>query len=683
MPLLKNFATDALVIGFALLVAVSIPTRLRAQDENQTVVRPIIRGNYERIFFPEDVTRFAVGDKDLLAFELLNTREALVLGRDIGRTNVVVWYLNGELANYGFSVEEDLSVLREALRDLDSRITAEMASDRAAIVLRGIVPNAVVMERAVRVAEDYLGSRSRRGGRRGRGARSMGAEELAKSLRLMAEAIETTDAPGGESGGVATPATPSPIASGAIINLLRVENPPATTEEKILSAIQPFAGAEVAVRRVLSGDIPNDDRDVFVLEGEVDNQVALVRLLSVAAKIITGTSLRGGGGESLIRVLAEEGGGVFEGGDSGRQGRSSQNSGGAGQGGSSGRSPGLFRSDIETNIARAKALEVADGRILSFIEVSDLPLVRVNVQFFEVNRSEIRNYSSDWAAFVSSFDQPAMLPALASPAVQAAPASVGTFGARDVQNVLSSIGGNLGNQFQLVEDNFAVDAAFSLLEAKGLARRLSAPSLTVLAGEQARLSVGGEVPIQEVFSPAFSGDDSPGVFGSVRFRSFGISLAMRPQIDERDMITLELSPTVSQPDQQLTSVLVDTTGAEQLTTAFESRSMVTSSRLRDGQTLMLGGLVARGDARDISQTPVIGDVPLLGWLFRNFGETDHDRELVILVNPTIVRESLSEIGLWSFPEPNELLESAGLSVRRTEEGHSGSQRRQGEDGSGS
>ena len=676
----KSSTAGSLVIGLALFVALSIPTQVRAQEQNQGVVRPLIRGNYERVFFPEDVTRFAVGAKELLSFELLNTREALVLGKGIGRTNVVVWYSSGQLADYRFSIEEDLSVLREALRDLDPRITAGMASNRAAIVLRGIVPNAVVMERAVRVAQDYLGSRSRRARRGGRHARWTAPDELAESLRVMADAIETTEPPEGESGAVESPPTPSPMASGAVINLLRVEKPPATTEEKIIRAIEPFAGAEVAVRRVLIGAVPDDDRDVFVLEGEVANQVALVRVLSVAARMITGRSLRGRRGDNLIRVLAEEGGGLFEGGgQSGQSRRNRQNAGGGG--GSIGRNAAFLQSDIETNIARAKALEVADGRILSFIEVSDLPLVRVNVRFYEVNRTAILNYSSDWAAFVSDFDQSALSAAGVAPAFQTTPARVGTSGGMDVQDVLSSIGGNLGNQFQLVDDHFAVDAAFSMLEAKGLARRLSAPSLTVLSGEQARLSIGGEIPIQEIFSPAFSGDDSPGVFGSVRFRSFGIALNMRPQIDERDMITLELAPTVSQPDQQLTSVLVDATGAEQPTTAFESRSMMTSSRLRDGQTLMLGGLVSRGDARDISQPPVIGDIPLLGWFFRSFGETDDDRELVIVVNPTIVREPIPEIGLWSFAKPIELLESAGFGGRRADGDSSESAPHQDEDGS--
>ena len=85
---------------------------------------------------------------------------------------------------------------------------------------------------------------------------------------------------------------------------------------------------------------------------------------------------------------------------------------------------------------------------------------------------------------------------------------------------------------------------------------------------------------------------------------------------------------------------------------------------------MLGGLISRGDSRDISQPPVIGDIPVLGWAFRSFGETDDDRELVILVSPTIVREPRPEVALWKFSGKRELLRSAKLIGDREEKSES-------------
>lgn len=661
MGCLKAGAVRSLLAGLVLLLG-SVPQAFgQAGSPGEVPLQRIIRGNYERVYFEEDVTRIAVGDSKILSLELLNTREALVLGKEVGRTNVVIWTASQRVQRRSFSVEEDLSVLKEALHDLDPKISLEMAPDRDAIVLRGTVATAAVLDQAVRVASDYLNATGRR--RRGsRASLSRYEEALVGYVRALSQALSSQEsqgeagAPSGDEAVPSTGETAVPLTSSRVINLLRVREVPESLDRRLLRVIQPLAGGGVTIRRLQTSDVPDDRSDVFVLEGKVADQVTLVRLLTLAAQMVRGPG-RGDNSEDTIQVIAEEGGGIFEGGGQNRQSRSRGNSGGAGgfQGG--GNSSGLIPADLETNVARARALSVAGGRLLSFIEVSDLPLVRVQVGFYEIQRSELLRVSTDWAAFLASFDQPALLEAGLAPAFQGAPATVGSFETTDIQNVLSSISGSLGNQFQLVDSGFAVDAAFALLETRGLARRLSAPSLTVLSGEEARLSIGGEVPIQELFASAVDGEDAPGVFTSVRFRSFGISLEMRPRVDEQDRITLELAPVVSQPDQVLTSLLRETTGEDQVTTAFQSRSLLTSSRLLDGQTLMLGGLTSRGDSRDVSQTPILGDIPVLGWLFRGMTDSEDDRELVIIVNPTIVREPIPDLAIWEFPHPLELLES--------------------------
>ncbi|MEM7235796.1 MAG: pilus assembly protein N-terminal domain-containing protein, partial [Planctomycetota bacterium] len=592
--------------GMRLLVTVLVATWVAvisspvAAQEGDSKTQRLIRGNYHRLFFDRDVTRLAVGDEDLLSFELVSTREALILGKELGRTNLIVWYGPRDIAEFQFSIEEDLTLLREALREIDPRITIEIAPNRPALVLRGTVKNAASVQQALEVSRSYLSASRRSRSNTNRGA----VDFYARALLLLSMIDSRTE--GEPEAGDALPAAGIATNDSAVINLLVVEEVPDSPEEKIRKSIASLGGTAVTVRRVLAGPLPDDAKDVLILEGKVANQVTLVRVLSVASRILTGRSLRTGqNGQSSIRVIASEGGGVMArqgaGGRGGQQGQ--QNRGGGAQGGGggiAGNGGGLIPSDIQTNVARAKALEAAGGRILSFIEVTDLPIVRVNVKFYEVNRTQVLNYSSDWGALLSDFPQPALQSANVAPAFQPNPAQVGTFGGTDVQNVLSSLGGGLGNQFQLTANHFAVDTAFDVLEAKGLARRLSSPSLAVLSGETAQLTVGGEVPIQEIFSPVATSNSALGVFGSVRFRSFGITLGLRPQVDEDDMITLELSPSVSQPDQQLTSVLVSTTGNEQVTTAFQSRSLQTNSRLRDGQTILDGCAMSRESPRVIS-----------------------------------------------------------------------------------
>src|SRR5205807_706894 len=94
--------------------------------------------------------------------------------------------------------------------------------------------------------------------------------------------------------------------SGTVINLLQLENLPPTPEEKIRQAIQGIGGTSVTVRRILKGLIRDDGRDSLVLEGSVPNQVALVRILSLASQIFIGQTAT----EEDIHVIADEAGGL-------------------------------------------------------------------------------------------------------------------------------------------------------------------------------------------------------------------------------------------------------------------------------------------------------------------------------------------------------------------------------------
>ena len=108
--------------------------------------------------------------------------------------------------------------------------------------------------------------------------------------------------------------------SGKIINLIQLETLPATTEQKIREAIQTIGGEHVTIRRMLRGNVPDDprdsrdardSRDTLVLEGRVPNQIALVRVLTVAAQFFAGQASNNG--QQLdIRVVADEAGALAE-----------------------------------------------------------------------------------------------------------------------------------------------------------------------------------------------------------------------------------------------------------------------------------------------------------------------------------------------------------------------------------
>ncbi|MCL4848621.1 MAG: pilus assembly protein N-terminal domain-containing protein [Acidobacteria bacterium] len=655
--------STALAAGVLCLVAEAGAQGLIAARPPTADAYTVTRSQHTRLVFSESIERLAVGDADLINAELISNREVLVLGRDTGRTTLIVWFASGTVREYLFTVQRDLSVLQAALHQVHAAITVAAAPDRDALVLTGTVPDATYSLAAEGVARNYLDAGERR--------RTPG---LGPWLGVAGEAERAAvAADSGQTGDPTAPATPErafEVAGGptsprgAVINLLRLETLPALPEDRVREAIAPLGGHMVSVRRVLRGSVRNDEEDVLVLEGRVPNQVALVRILSLASQLFAGRTA----GADDLRVVADEGGALSgrqtgQDADASRRGQLGTSLGsGAGRAGL-GRGSGRLTNQIMRNLGRAKVIEVAEGRVLSFIEVADLPQVRVNLRLYEVNRNRLRSYNANLAALASDFDQPSLTPSRGATAVQGDQAArVGGAGATAVQNVLSFLGGQLLNEFQLATGHHALDAAFSLLERDGIARSLTTPSLTVLSGELAQFQVGGEVPVPQAFSPAFGVVDngqSPGtnagVFSFVDFVPFGVVLQVRPLVGDDDVITIDVAPQVVTPDAALTQSLRQTTGQTQQTTAFETRSLTTSARLRDGQGLLVAGLTSRNASDTRTGSPGLRDVPGLGWLFRGEARNEDDLELVIVVNPVILRDPVPETALWAFPDPIEEL----------------------------
>jgi Flp pilus assembly secretin CpaC len=445
--------------------------------------------------------------------------------------------------------------------------------------------------------------------------------------------------------------------SGTIINLIQLETLPPLPEQKIRDAIQAIGGQNVTARRILHGNVRDDSMDTLVLEGNVPNQVALVRVLTVAAQLFVGQTIT----ENDIRVVADEAGGLAE--ESQVQGAQSFLSGGATATLFGGSRSIRLTNQVQRNLGRAKAVQAAGGRILSFIEVRDLPQIRVDIRLVEINRSKLRSLNLDSALLLSNAEESSLVrlpspnPSRSGVAIQGGTRTSSTF----VQDLLSFFSGGLLNQFQFSGEHAAIDFTLALLERQGVARSLSSPSITVLSGELAQVQVGGEVPVPVAFSPAFGGAGAaaatPGVFNSVEFVPFGVQLQVRPLVGDDDSITLDVQPIIITPDTILTDTIRQSTGAALPTTAFQTRALRTSSRLQDGQALLIGGLVTTNSSTNTASTPGLREVPIFGRLFQGFDANDQSTELVMVVNPVLLRTPLFEAALWAFPGRDELMRS--------------------------
>jgi len=618
----------------------------------------IIKSQYRRLLVSQDIQRVAVGDTEILSAEVVSSRELLLLGRETGRTSLIVWFANGLSSEYRFSVERDLSVLERALRSINPTITVESAPDRDALILTGTVPDLQTSMSAEAIARNYLDAGNARQG----GAQPLIATPGAANAPAGA-APGAPNQPGGPA--VAGNAQPvqlvgPPPSTGTVINLLQLSTLPSAPEAKIQDAIRAVGGQDVRIRRVLRGDLRDDARDTLVLEGRVPNQIALVRILVLAARLFANQTISA----DDIHVLADEGGALADQQQTATQ--QTQLGGGASSSLFGGARGARLTNQIRTNVGRAKAVEAANGQIISFIEVTDLPQVRVDIKLLEIDRTKLRTINPNTVLLTSSFRQPSLNPAQAASAVQGDQAArVGAVGAA-IQNVLSFLDGGLLNQFQYSGNGLAVDQTVAFLEKEGIAQTLSSPSLTVLSGELAQVQVGGEVPVPTAFAPAFGTvttgpgggtgtPTTPGVFSSVEFVPFGVQLQVRPLVGDDGTITLDVQPLVVTPDAVLTDSIRQSTGTAVATTAFQTRALRTSSRLADGQALLIGGLMSTNTSTNVSSTPGIRSVPLLGRLFQSSNRNDQDTELVVVVNPVVVRAPVAIAATWAFPGRDELI----------------------------
>ncbi|PZX13123.1 pilus assembly protein CpaC [Palleronia aestuarii] len=179
----------------------------------------------------------------------------------------------------------------------------------------------------------------------------------------------------------------------------------------------------------------------------------------------------------------------------------------------------------------------------------------------------------------------------------------------------------------LVRGGLNVDLLIDTLEERGLARSLAEPTLAALSGETASFLAGGEIPI-----PVAEEDGRV----TIVFKEFGVRLSFTPVVLDNGLINLELEPEVSQVDFSNTF----DTGLIELP-SFSTRRANTTIELADGQSFAIAGLLQRNNTRRQRQVPWLGDVPVLGALFRSASYQKDETDLVILVTPRLSRPAAS------------------------------------------
>ncbi|HMT40758.1 type II and III secretion system protein family protein [Sphingorhabdus sp.] len=190
------------------------------------------------------------------------------------------------------------------------------------------------------------------------------------------------------------------------------------------------------------------------------------------------------------------------------------------------------------------------------------------------------------------------------------------------------------NVLNLAGKLFGIDvaAAFDIAERAGLSTTLAQPNLTTISGESAEFLAGGQFPIPVADN-----------FGAttVQFRDFGVSLRYTPTVQSDGRILLRVRPEVSDISSQ---GAVRIAGTE--IPAITTRMAETTVELGSGQSFMIAGLLSNSANTSVDKYPGLGDVPVLGALFKSNGWKRNETELVIVVTPYLVKPvSESEIKL--------------------------------------
>lgn len=169
-----------------------------------------------------------------------------------------------------------------------------------------------------------------------------------------------------------------------------------------------------------------------------------------------------------------------------------------------------------------------------------------------------------------------------------------------------------------------MNASLQALVTEGKARILSRPSITTMSGQKANILIGGRIPI-----PTSAGDGQI----AIDWRDYGIKLNIEPVVDAENKITSKVHAEVSTLDYGHSVTENDFS-----IPAIASREADAVINVRSGMTMAIGGLLNSQDGKTVTKIPLLGDIPIIGQFFRHTQKTRDNRELLILITPTLVSD---------------------------------------------
>ncbi|AFZ26431.1 type II secretory pathway, component HofQ [Cylindrospermum stagnale PCC 7417] len=197
----------------------------------------------------------------------------------------------------------------------------------------------------------------------------------------------------------------------------------------------------------------------------------------------------------------------------------------------------------------------------------------------------------------------------------------------------------------------------------GNAKILTDPTMIVQEGQTANVKLTQEV-VGNIKSETTRGDGTSIQTITAEKTDVGLTLAVKvDRIDDNGFVSLSVAPIVKAPQ---SSAILNVSGNNQTIFLVSERSLQSGLiRLRDGQTLILSGIIQDQDRTTISKIPILGDIPLIGSLFRRTNRTNERREVIVLLTPNVMDDTQNSSYGYNYspsPEVRQILERRGLKV---------------------
>ena len=259
------------------------------------------------------------------------------------------------------------------------------------------------------------------------------------------------------------------------------------------------------------------------------------------------------------------------------------------------------------------------------------PQVLIEAVIAELSEEQARDLSSqmiitgkDRGGYLSNFD--GVLASLLGTALGGS-GSTGVNAAQVATALPQSVIGMAGD-FD-AESERGIGLLVQALEKDGRTKILSTPSVVTLDNEEASLTVGEEVPFPTGSYANTNNSNSVNPFTTVNREEVGVMLKVKPQISKGNAVRLEI--------EQESSAVKTGTADSQLGATTTKSTMQTNVMIQDGEILILGGLIEGTTGNSASKVPLLGDIPLLGNLFKSSRKDDRKKFLMMFIRPTIIR----------------------------------------------